>query len=161
MRVVLSMVLCASALSALAGCGRAATVLDGPTRPVASPALVLPTAEEPTPTEPASVTGTGVPAGLPDAFPLPAGTVVVSEVIDAEEGTSFTVAVDVAAGPGAAAAAYGRQLASAGYGVETLADAGGPVTVTFTRGGEREQGAATFEADGAGTRVSVTLTVVE
>ncbi|TLM72020.1 MAG: hypothetical protein FDZ70_08715 [Actinobacteria bacterium] len=152
---------------ALAGCGRPATRLPGDTRAVGEPGAAAPAttpadpADEPEAAEPASVVSSVAPAGMPAGFPLPAGDVVLSETVDAEEGVSFTVAIDTAAAPGDAAEAYAAALAGAGYGVEpvTVDEAG--ATFAFTRGGQAEQGAATFEAQAAGTRASVTLTVME
>lgn len=166
-----AVVLVALASGALAGCGTPARTLPGSVRgigggaavPATSQAAAEAVAEESVGDLPSTVS-TSAPAGLPARFPLPAGELVQSESTGDAEGRSYTISLTapVAEGPAPAAAAYAEALRDAGWQVEPAFDDGTGVTVAFTRGGQAEQGAATFESpDGSALRISVTLTVTD
>lgn len=109
---------------------------------------------------PASVRS-ALPTGFPAAFPVPEGEVLGTVGGDVEEGASYTFAMRVERPPAEVLQWYRDELERAGYRVgAVLGDTtGGGGSVTFTRGGQAEQGLITVEDGGSSCRLSVTLTV--
>lgn len=154
--------LCATLAIGAVACGRAPSPpAEAPSLPPASvratsaPVPPLPASAASDPARPA-----GLPAGLPPDFPVPSGRVTGSTSMDVEEGASFTFAMSVAERPDLVLGWYGSELAAAGYSPGGALGTGeGEWSLTFTKGGQAEQGLVVIGPDAAGSRVSVTLTV--